>query len=189
MFDFPVLVIDLEATCSDDGAIDELSMETIEIGACFVNGDGIVLGSFQSFVRPIQNPELTNFCVQLTGIRQENVDSAPSFAIAADLLAQFVGRHKTSETIWFSWGKYDLKQIARDSIRHGIPNPIELPHQNAKRLFAKAQRIGKEVGMSRACQMVGLEIEGAHHRALDDALNIARLLPWVHGDKFIKRAG
>ena len=32
-----------------------------------------------------------------------------------------------------------------------------------------------------ALQIVGLELEGKHHRALADARNIARLLPWALG--------
>lgn len=38
--------------------------------------------------------------------------------------------------------------------------PIALPRQNLKRLFAKAQRIGKEVGMAKACALAGLTLEG-----------------------------
>ena len=48
---------------------------------------------------------------------------------------------------------------------------------NLKRQFAKSRKI-KEVGMARALQMVGLPLDGAHHRGLDDARNIAKLLPW-----------
>ncbi|MHA0112092.1 hypothetical protein ACXYUI_34335, partial [Klebsiella pneumoniae] len=65
--------------------------------------------------------------------------------------------------------------------RHGIAMPLIMPHQNAKRLFAKAQRIGKEVGMVRACALAGIRLEGQHHRGLDDAVNIAKLMPWVLG--------
>jgi inhibitor of KinA sporulation pathway (predicted exonuclease) len=32
--------------------------------------------------------------------------------------------------------------------------------------------------MARALQMVGLPLDGSHHRGLDDARNIAKLLPW-----------
>jgi inhibitor of KinA sporulation pathway (predicted exonuclease) len=52
-----------------------------------------------------------------------------------------------------------------------------LPHQNLKASFAKARKI-KQVGMSRALQIAGLELDGEHHRALSDALNIAKLLPF-----------
>lgn len=50
-------------------------------------------------------------------------------------------------------------------------------HLNLKRSFAQARGI-KEVGMAQALQLVGLALEGTHHRGLDDARNIARLLPW-----------
>ena len=46
--------------------------------------------------------------------------------------------------------------------------------------FAKRRKI-KQVGMATALQIVGLELEGEHHRALADARNIARLLPWALG--------
>ncbi|WP_176317933.1 3'-5' exonuclease [Burkholderia vietnamiensis] len=183
-----ILVVDLEATCSDDDTISPENMETIEIGACWVGADGSVLDRFQSFVRPIVNPRLTEFCCQLTGIRQEDVDSAPLFPAAAELLREFVHRHQTPGSIWASWGAYDRRQLARDSARHGTAEPIEMQHQNAKRLFAKSQRIGKEVGMAKACELAGLPLEGSHHRGLDDALNVARLLPWAFGNRLLRNA-
>jgi inhibitor of KinA sporulation pathway (predicted exonuclease) len=51
----------------------------------------------------------------------------------------------------------------------GIQNPLAaFEHVNLKRRFAKARKI-KEVGMARALQMVGLPLDGSHHRGLDDA--------------------
>ena len=54
---------------------------------------------------------------------------------------------------------------------------VPFEHVNLKRRFAKSRKI-KEVGMARALQMVGLPLDGSHHRGLDDARNIAKLLPW-----------
>lgn len=174
-----ILVVDLEATC--DESAPAFDMETIEVGAVWVAPDGSVLDRLQTFARPVINPRLTPFCSTLTGIRQADVDSAPAFPAVAQALRAFVARHRQPGSMWASWGAWDGKQLERDSARHGMPPPIDLPHVNAKRLFAKARRIGKEVGMAKACELVGLELEGAHHRALDDALNMARLLPWVLG--------
>lgn len=175
-----ILVVDLEATCSDTDP--DFDMETIEIGACWVGVDGSVIDRFQSFVRPIANPALTEFCSQLTGIQQTDVSSAPLFPAAADALREFVAKHQQPGSLWASWGAWDRKQLDRDSARHGMDAPIALPHENAKRRFAKGRRIGKEVGMVKACELVGMTLAGSHHRALDDALNVARLLPWVLGD-------
>ncbi|WP_176044432.1 3'-5' exonuclease [Burkholderia vietnamiensis] len=173
----PILVVDLEATCDEN--VPSFDMETIEIGAAWVEADGVVLDRFQSFVRPIVNPTLTPFCSKLTGITQADVDAAALFSLAADELRAFVAKYQQASSVWMSYGAFDRKQLERDSARHGVAMPIALPHQNAKRLFAKKQRIGKEVGMAKACELVGLALAGTHHRALDDALNVARLLPWV----------
>jgi inhibitor of KinA sporulation pathway (predicted exonuclease) len=180
------LVIDLEATCSDDGAISPTEMEIIEIGACWATADGEVLERFQSFVKPANRSTLTPFCVELTGIQQQQVDSAPGFLSASQALADFARRRRTPTSIWGSWGAYDRKQFERECARHGTSDPLGMEHLNLKRLFAKAQRIGKEVGMLKALQLAGLQLEGPHHRALSDAANIARLLPWSLGMRSIK---
>lgn len=172
-----ILVIDLEATCDENAP--SFDMETIEVGGVWAAGDGSVLDCFQAFVRPVVNPGLTPFCLALTGIRQADVDNAPTFPAVAEALRVFVARHQEPGARWVSWGAWDNLQVLRDCERHGIAPPIDLPHVNAKRLFAKARHIGKQVGMAKACELVGLRLEGMHHRALDDALNVARLLPWV----------
>lgn len=176
-----ILVVDVEATCAENEP--DFDMEMIEVGAVWIARDGSVLDCFQSFVRPTFNPQLTPFCSQLTGITQAKVDAAPLFPEVADALRVFVAKHLQAGSIWMSYGAYDRKQFERDSARHGVSMPIVLPHENAKRMFAKAQRIGKEVGMARACMLAGLPLTGTHHRALDDALNVARLLPWVWGNR------
>jgi len=176
------LVVDLEATCSDDGTITAEEMEIIEMGACWVTETGDVLQRFQHLVRPLERPILTPFCKSLAGIAQENVDQSPLFPVAAQALREFVSETSFPDAIWMSWGAYDFKQMTRDSQRHGIASPLEMPHQNAKRMFAKAQRIGKEVGMAKACALARIEMEGQHHRGLDDAVNIGKLMPWILGN-------
>jgi inhibitor of KinA sporulation pathway (predicted exonuclease) len=84
----------------------------------------------------------------------------PLFPAAAAALCDFVAKHQEAGSVWISWGAYDRKQFEHDSARHGVSAPVALPHQNAKRLFAKAQRIGKEVGVVKACKPVGLTLAG-----------------------------
>jgi inhibitor of KinA sporulation pathway (predicted exonuclease) len=85
------LIVDLEATCSDDGRVPRYEMEIIEIGAVVLNAHTFEVESeFQSFVCPVRHPELTEFCMELTGIGQDEVDSAPSFAQAIDELKEWM---------------------------------------------------------------------------------------------------
>lgn len=171
-----VLVIDLEATCSDDESIMGEAMEIIEIGACWVNEEGEVLEVFQSFVRPTQHPILTKFCTELTTITQDQVDGAPTFDQIAPLFEQFAQLHQSSQSMWCSWGNYDKRQFQYDSVRHKVPNPVEhLEHVNLKALFAKSRKI-KQVGMTKALSILGIEHHGVPHRGLDDALGVAKIL-------------
>ena len=74
------LVIDFEATCTNTNLFPRNQMEIIEIGAVLChNKMQINISSFQSFIRPVRNPILTNFCRDLTSIRQADVDSARYF--------------------------------------------------------------------------------------------------------------
>lgn len=179
------LVIDLEATCSDDGRIGPEAMEIIEIGACWADETGSVASSFQCFVKPERHPVLTRFCKTLTGIEQHQVDSAPLFPEAAKALREFVTQFEAS-SVWMSWGAFDRKQLDRQSAYYEMPSPVPIPHINAKKQFAKLQKIGKEIGMARALTLCGLKFHGMHHHAQDDALNIACMLPWVLGHRLLR---
>ncbi|MCA3187999.1 MAG: exonuclease domain-containing protein [Cupriavidus sp.] len=137
--------------------------------------------AYNPFVRPTERPTLTPFCMGLTHIEQASIDAARSWPAVAAELAEFARLH--AGQCWGSWGAYDRRQIERESARHGLADPLAgPPHVNLKATFAKARKI-KQVGMATALQIVGLELEGEHHRALSDARNIARLLPWALGGK------
>ncbi|GAA0833676.1 3'-5' exonuclease [Cupriavidus pauculus] len=172
----PILIIDLEATCADDGTIPPEQMQVIEIGAVWATPAGEVIDTFQRFVRPTERAMLTPFCVSLTHIDQASIDAAPSWPTVATELAEFAQRHQQPGSWWGSWGAFDRNQMERESARHGIDNPLAmLSHQNLKAAFAKARKI-KQCGMATALRIVGLELQGEHHRGLSDAQNIARLL-------------
>ncbi|UQA57498.1 3'-5' exonuclease [Polyangium aurulentum] len=172
------LVIDLEATCDDQGTIPEKIMEIIEIGAVLVEESTLSpVGEFQTFVRPVIRPKLTAFCTALTTIRQADVDAAPTFPEAIEALARFQGEHNA---LFCSWGDYDRKQFEIDAARWGVPLPLK-GHMNLKKRFSAALGETTRYGMSSALERVGLPLTGTHHRGIDDARNIAKLLPYLLG--------
>ena len=179
------LVVDLEATTSDDGSLPPEQMETIEIGAVIVSAATLeVVDEFQSFVRPVRHPKLQPFCTELTSITQDTVDAAPGFPAAfAALQAKLAGRHPV---IFASWGRYDRLQLQRDCAFHHVPFHLA-PHWNVKVAFTEAQKLRKKLGMAQALKHCGLPLLGMHHRGIDDARNIARLLPWIVGPKALHR--
>ncbi len=173
------LVIDLEATCDDKGAVPRDQMEIIEIGGVWVAGETFQpLAEFQTFVRPVRHPELTVFCTELTSITQAQVDTAPGFAEAIEALAEFIGGRGP---LFASWGAYDRHQFEQDAAHHGVALPLGEDHLNVKQAFSDALGTRRRYGMARALARIGLELEGTYHRGIDDARNIARLLPYTVG--------
>ncbi|GAB2888326.1 3'-5' exonuclease KapD [Uliginosibacterium flavum] len=179
-----ILVVDIESIRSEgrSGAVSR--PEIIEVGAAWIKQDGAILATFRSFVRPAEQPRLSAACVRETGISQSEVDAAPLFPVVAAQLAAFARKHSAPDSHWISWGSTGLRQLEQECTRHRIGNPLALPHLNAKQRFAKSQQLEKEVGLRKACALARLgEVPGAHHRALNDAIAISWLLPWVFGDQ------
>lgn len=171
------LVVDLEATCDEHHAIPRDETEIIEIGAVLVDAATLApVDEFNSFVRPVVHPRLTPFCTQLTTISQEHVARAPTFKFVAPKLAAF-----GKGALFCSWGGYDRSQLERDARRCGIRTPLGPRHLNLKEMFARAAGDRSESGTYAALRRVGLSPTGTHHRGIDDARNIARLLPYALG--------
>jgi inhibitor of KinA sporulation pathway (predicted exonuclease) len=179
------LVIDLEATCCDKQTITSREMEIIEIGAVMVEASNLLLVSeFQTFIKPVRHPILTSFCQQLTSISQEQIDRAPTYKEAISNFKEWLKNY--SNSIFSSWGDYDRKQFEQDSNFHKISYPFCCEHINLKQLFTDTQRLPKRYGMKGALKLAGIELEGTHHRGIDDARNIAKLLPYILGKWKIK---
>ena len=176
------LIIDLEATCCDAGTIPREETEIIEIGAVMVDGSTLkILDEFVSFVRPVRHARLTPFCTELTSITQEQVDAAPAFAEAmADLGEWANGR---PGLLFCSWGDYDRKQFIRECRSSGISYPFGDNHLNLKLRFSEQQSLRRRYGMASALRKAGVPLVGTHHRGIDDARNIARLLPFIVGSQ------
>src|SRR5438067_4346899 len=133
------IIVDLEATCWERGGRPE-RMEIIEIGAVRLeSASGPATDEFARFVRPVIEPSLSEFCKQLTGIRQQDVDAARPFPEVFD---KFLGWIGDAPVTLSSWGAYDLRQFRLDCARHRIPMPETFErHVNLKAEFARQRGI------------------------------------------------
>lgn len=174
------LIVDLEATCCDQNSFPRTQMETIEIGAVMVEAQNLtVIDEFTTFIKPVRHPQLTAFCTELTSITQADVDAAPLYPEAVAIFKQWLYQYE--DFVFCSWGDYDKKQLTQDSQYHREPFPIGAEHVNIKVLFSKTQDLKKRFGMDGALKKAGLALDGTHHRGIDDARNMARLMPYITG--------
>ncbi|HEK0905539.1 MULTISPECIES: 3'-5' exonuclease [Pseudomonas] len=186
-----LLCVDLEATCDEypadltdeqkqehDLAVRRDDMETIEVGAVALDlhQDCKIVSEYTSFVRPVLNPSLTNFCRGLTTIEQVNVDDAGTYDEVRQKLDDYLAAFKAEGLMWCSWGDYDAKQLARDAVRNRCePMLSDLSHTNAKKWHWKILNC-PAMALRPAVEDWGLEWSGRYHRGIDDARNLGALM-------------
>ena len=166
-------VVDVEATCWDreqpPGAVSEI----IEIGLTVVDlATAERIARHRILVRPVRS-SVSEFCTELTGLTQHEVDRGVGFAEACRLLA---AEHHAGSRPWASWGDYDRNQFTRQCQSTRTPYPFGRHHTNAKAAFTEAHGLRKRPGMAQALEIAGLRLEGRHHRGEHDAWNIAALV-------------
>lgn len=182
-----IVVVDLEATCWDNRADEKpnppsgcrYSNEIIEIGAVCLDIENFsTLSAFSQFVKPKNNPILSDFCTELTTIVQSDVDDAPHFDKAID---NFILRHHMDdgETLWTSWGDYDQKQIIDDLAKWKITAPEWINHHvNMKEVVRDLLGLSKKrrPNLKKVFNTIGGERVGTQHRGIDDAQTYANIL-------------
>ena len=167
-----IVVVDVEATCWKKGVFSR-KKETIEIGAVLLllDRDPSRWPEFQTFVRPRRLPRLSSFCRELTGITQEDVDAAPSFAEALRLFLEW--SQPPERVVLAAWSHYDLWQLDLDLEAHGLPN-LALPFLDVKKLAARM--VGSKSFEETARQLAPEDAAMPRHRAIADARRTARIL-------------
>lgn len=164
------IIFDLEATCWDTQMFDR-EQEIIEIGAVKYSPYGEPLDEFQAFVKPVLHPGLSNYCTQLTGITQEDVNRAGAFE---KVIGQFLhwSENEAIPLAYAAWGKYDRELILAECARYDLEDDWLDPYLNLKQQYRDMKRLHGRIGLKSALNREKMEFVGDHHRALDDARNL-----------------
>lgn len=120
---------------------------SIEFGAVLLNlHSGNIESEFHEYVRPVGRPILSEYCINLTGITQQLIDSQPSFPIVYQRFVSWLEKIRVNYQLKFAepnyryannginttfccWTNWDLSTYLRmDCTRHGI---IRKPHLKA----------------------------------------------------------
>jgi inhibitor of KinA sporulation pathway (predicted exonuclease) len=164
-----LLIVDLESTCWKNKQHPDYEMETIEIGALLIDkSKREIIKEFDKFIRPVQNPFLSDFCTELTSIKQDDVKSAKKFPIVFKQFLDWID--DLEKTTFCSWSGYDKWLFQQDCKYHLIEYPFENNHFDIKKLFNSRYK-GPTLGLSRALKKLGMKFEGTRHRGIDDARN------------------
>jgi len=188
-----LLILDFEATCGD--TIPKNENEIIEFPILLYNlRETEVQATFQSYVRPVRHPVLTDFCTTLTGITQEMVNSADTFPSVWLRCNEFLRKHKVFDDptsyAFLTCGHWDLRTMLPNQLAHeGARDPSFPPPEaifgrwiNLKDVFRRHYGLKHNKGMEGMLNRLQLPLEGRHHSGIDDSKNIARIVQRMQTD-------
>lgn len=207
------LVLDVEATC-EEGTGFEWPNEIIEWPVCLMRwkdksdqGKACqleIVDEFRSFVKPTWRPQLSQFCTDLTGITQAQVNSAPTFQKVLKMFARFLVYHglidpKSGRPVqrfcWCSDGPFDVRDfVVKQCFISKIPMPFWLKGDvlDVRRVVSvwaiasgnpdattkhSARSHIRSLNIPQQLQALGLPaFQGRLHSGIDDTRNIARVM-------------
>jgi len=168
-----ILVVDVESTCWEGAPPAGEENEIIEVGVCALEvATGERKDKRSILVRP-ERSRVSAFCTSLTTLTQAQVDAGVTFREACATLRKDL---EAEDRLWASYGDYDRRMFERQCEARGVRYPFGPGHMNVKSLLAASLGLSREVGMDEALALLGLPLEGTHHRGGDDAWNIAAVL-------------
>jgi len=183
------LFLDLETTCWAAEDAPHPAREIIELGAVLWDHDlQTELGTFSRLVRPANHPTLSNYCCELTGIQQNEIDQADVYPCVLAAMIEWIHTKAPTDTVPLltTWGWFDKQQLKRECRAHHVRFPFGRPLFNLRPLAMRsiAQRddhgIERRFGLSEALEHVGLCHPGPLHRALPDAQATLSMFCWCN---------
>ncbi|CAL2042091.1 unnamed protein product [Caenorhabditis brenneri] len=183
-FDY-LIATDFECTCVE--VIYDYPHEIIELPAVLIDvRDKRIISEFRTYVRPVRNPVLSDFCVDFTKIAQETVDEAPYFREALEKLYQWMRKfglgEKKTRFAFVTDGPHDMWKFMQFQC---LLSNIRMPHMfrnfiNIKKTYKEnfnglVKGNGKS-GIENMLDGLGLSFIGNKHSGLDDAKNIAQIV-------------
>ena len=178
-----IVVIDLEATCWEPKNSQPANekQEIIEIGVCLLNPKTGARTKKQGILIKPTMSKVSTFCTELTTLTQEQLDAEGiSFKEAVNKLTS---EYASANRVMASFGDYDRDAMMKQCHQMGVKYPFSKRHINVKTLVSLHLGMLKEVGLARSCKDLGIDMDGTHHRGVDDAWNTAAVLSRVLSKK------
>ncbi|XP_051121802.1 uncharacterized protein LOC127245129 [Andrographis paniculata] len=175
------VVIDFEATC--DKERNPHPQEIIEFPSVIVSSfSGQLEACFQTYVRPTCNQVLSDFCKDLTGIQQIQVDRGVTLSEALlrhDIWLEQKGIKNANFAV-VTWSNWDCRVMLESECRYKkIRKPPYFNRWINLRVPFHEVFGGARCNLKEAVEKSGLAWQGRAHCGLDDAKNTARLLALI----------
>lgn len=182
-----VLDLEMNPVSQENKAIyEELKQEVIEIGAVKLNENFEIIDTFDCFVKPEFNYQVTPYITKLTGIKSSSTMKAETFKYALDNFVSWIG-DDTSTRI-YSWSDNDLIQIKNECEFKNIMFPDNMKKWiDFQKVFPRLMNLAddrKHMPLREAIKYFDIKFDAKKiHNALYDAEITSELLvPILNGE-------
>lgn len=163
-----VLHLDLELTCWEGEPPAGETSEIIQVGIVEVNTLDLRLSRKESFFVRSANTKVSEYCTNLTGITQRQVDRQGRAIY--EVLNTIKNKYGSTRKVCYAWGD---DEAAIDRVCRTFPSPLNM--QDLGHNFKAMMGLEHGISLTNAIAMLGGAFEGRAHDALVDAENLARL--------------
>lgn len=143
-----LLVLDFEATCGTGIQTSLGNQEIIEFPVLLYDlATRELQGTFHEYVRPVKVSKLTEFCTELTGIKQLTVDAAHPFPSVLCRFEAFMRTHSLLDSRNYAFvtcGDWDLQTMlpAQVQLSRSLDPTFDLPAEASSTALSRNHNIG-----------------------------------------------
>lgn len=152
-------------------------VEIISIGAVKTTLGGEVISKFYRCIKPKKIIKLTEKCIEITALRQEEIDTANSFEYVFKEFEEWCGK---SSKLFLYWGGNDITVLKNDNNRSKenieiVANILKNNIDYQEVLCKDILKLKDSLSLKNATLRYNLLFEGLQHNALDDSYNLSKL--------------
>lgn len=177
--------LDFEMTCDgkqkdgkfiDDGRMRCSQREIISVGFVVCDDKYNIKNKYSSFVKPVHITTITEYCKNLTGITQNNVDKGKKCnnafrdvremcnKYAVDYIFTFDSADKAAIKVSAKWNRKAQEKV--NNLYPILEKIIDVRPEILKRIDCKNYRLS----LLKIAEKLEIKIKGEHHNALNDAV-------------------
>ena len=185
-------LLDIVMTCDgrqedgkfiDDGRMKHAQREIISVGLVVCDDKYNIKNRYSSYVRPVHNTTITNYCEKLTGITQNDVDHGKKCNNAFHDIRKMCEKYSIDYIFTFGNADKDGIMISAKRIRKKREKVNNLYFVSEKIIDVRpailrginCKNYRKSPSLSKIAEELEVKIKGKHHDALNDAVLLYRI--------------
>lgn len=185
-------ILDIEMTCDgkqengkfiDDGRMKRAQREIISVGLVVCDDKYNIKNRYSSFVKPVNNAAITDYCEKLTGITQNDVNRGKKCNNAFRDIREMCKRYSIDYIFTFGNADKDGIMVSAKWIRKKGEKVNNLYFISEKIIDVRpailkginCKNFRRSPSLSKIAEDLEVKIKGRHHDALNDAVLLYKI--------------